>query len=204
MTLPSPAAQWEDRYATTDYIYGTEPNDFLAAEVARLPKGPVLCIADGEGRNSVWLAQQGFTVTSIDLSPSAVRKAQALAQQRGVGVDAHVADASTFDLGTATWSAVVSVFAHMPPAVRSDLHRRVVDALAPGGVLLLEAYTPDQVGRGTGGPQDPALCMTLETLRSELRGLNETFAATLVRPVIEGPLHSGDGSVVQYIATKTH
>lgn len=204
MSSPSPASQWEARYATTEYVYGTSPNDFLVAEVARLPKGPVLCIADGEGRNSVWLAEQGFTVTSIDLSASAVAKAVALATTRGVSVDARVADASTFDLGRATWSAVVSVFAHMPPDVRADLHRRVVEALAPGGVMLLEAYTPDQVGRGTGGPQDPALCMTLDSLRTELHGLEETYSATLVRPVIEGPLHSGDGSVVQYIATKTH
>jgi hypothetical protein len=97
----------------------------------------------------------------------------------------------------------VSVFAHVPSSVRIDLHRRVVEALRPGGVLLLEAYTPDQIGRGTGGPQSADMMMTMEGLRKELEPLRFVHAAELEREIIEGDHHSGVGSVVQVIARKT-
>ena len=197
---PTPKSMWEERYAADHYVFGTEPNDFLRANVAVLPSGEVLCLAEGEGRNSVFLAQQGFTVSGIDLSDAGVAKTLRLAADRHVTVDARVGDLSVTELGEGRWSAIVSIFAHMPPKVRRDLHRRVVTALAPGGVFLLEAYTPDQIGRGTGGPSDPAMTPTLALLREELDGLEMVHGAELERVVVEGPGHSGMASVVQVIA----
>ena len=113
-----------------------------------------------------------------------------------------VADLADYDLGVGRWDAIVSIFAHMPSTVRIDLHRRVVAALRPGGVVLLEAYTPDQIGRGTGGPGAADLMMTIEGLKSELDPLEFVHAEELEREIVEGVHHTGIGSVVQVIARK--
>ena len=203
MTDPSPArAMWEDRYSVDTYVYGLQPNDFLRANVRVLRSGTVLCLAEGEGRNATFLAGQGFDVHSVDLTEAGVAKTLRLAEERRVTVHAQVGDLAVHDIGVERWDAIVSIFAHMPPSVRRDLHRRVVDALKPGGVFLLEAYTPDQIGRGTGGPQVAEMTMSLELLTDELAGLDVVHAVELVRNVVEGPGHTGDGAVVQYVARK--
>lgn len=199
---PSARGMWEQRYSAEAYLYGTEPNEFLRANAHLLPAGATMCLAEGEGRNAVHLAGLGREVHSVDLTEAGVAKTLRLAQQQGVQVAAVVGDLAEFDLGVDRWPAMVSIFAHMPPAVRRDLHARVVRALAPGGVLLLEAYTPAQIGRGTGGPAVPEMTMTLEGLRDELAGLEFVHAAELEREVVEGPGHTGVGAVVQVIARK--
>ena len=203
-TPPDPRARWEDRYSGVDgYLYGTEPNDFLAETIdASGPIGTALCIADGEGRNGVHLAALGHTVTSVDLTEAGMAKARRLADERNVELTTVVSDIDDHDLGTSRWDLIVSIFAHMPPPIRRRLHARIADALTPDGRFVLEAYTPDQVGRGTGGPPDTALTMTLAGLREELSGLEIVHGAELVRPVIEGPGHTGDGAVVQVIARR--
>lgn len=193
---------WEQRYATAEYVYGTEPNTFLRDNLASLPLGAALCLAEGEGRNAVFLAGSGREVHSVDLTSAGVAKTLALADRRGVTVLATQADLAVHDLGVDRWDAIVSVFAHMPPKVRHDLHRRVVAALKPGGVLLLEAYTPDQIGRGTGGPPVAEMTMTLDGLRTELAGLEFVHAWEGVRDVVEGDGHTGEGAVVQVIARR--
>lgn len=203
MDRPDPAATWEARYgASDDYWYGTEPNDFLAASAADLPIGDVLCLADGEGRNGVYLAGLGHRVTSVDLTASGMAKAARLAEDRGVPLTTIVADLATFDLGEQRWDTVVSIFAHTPPPIRARVHGALSSALRPGGRLILEAYTPDQIGRGTGGPPVPELTMTLAGLTTELAGLTIEHGAEFVRRVVEGPGHTGDGAVVQVIATR--
>ncbi len=200
---PSPtAAAWEQRFAGDGYRYGTEPNEFLRAHVGSLPAGRVLCVAEGEGRNAVFLARHGHEVSSIDLTASGVAKTRRLAAQHDVSVDAMTGDLATADLGIQSWNGIVSIFAHLPPTIRRDLHRRIVDALAPGGTFLLEAYTPDQIGRGTGGPPVAELAMTLADLRRELAGLEFVHAVEVERQVIEGRGHTGLGSVVQIIARR--
>lgn len=198
---PDPAAAWEARYgAADDYWYGTDPNDFLAASAADLPLGEVLCLADGEGRNGVYLAGLGHDVTSVDLTASGMAKAARLAADRNVPLSTIVADLATFDLGENRWDAIVSIFAHTPPPIRARVHGALATALRPGGRLILEAYTPDQIGRGTGGPPVPELTMTLSGLYSELTGLVIEHGAEIVRRVVEGPGHTGDGAVVQVLA----
>jgi SAM-dependent methyltransferase len=199
---PSPNASWEQRFGADGYLYGTEPNEFLREHVGSLPRGRVLCVAEGEGRNAVFLARQGFEVSSIDLTEAGVAKTRRLATQRGVNVHAVTGDLATADLGIQSWNGIVSIFAHLPPAIRRDLHRRVVDALAPGGVFLLEAYTPSQIGRGTGGPPVAELAMSLADLRREVAGLEFVHAVEIERQIIEGHGHTGLGSVVQIIARR--
>ena len=161
-------------------------------------------MADGDGRNGVWLAEQGYRVTAVDSSSVGLAKARRLADSRGVGLETRVADLADFDLGEAAWDGIVSIFCHLPAGLRRDLHRRVVRALRPGGVLLLEAYTPRQLGFATGGPSTTELMMELESLRDELDGLELEHAVETERAVHEGRLHHGRGAVVQLLAVKKH
>ncbi len=191
---------WEDRYGSDEFLYGTEPNDFLADSVADLAPGDVLCLADGEGRNGVYLATLGHRVTSVDLTRAGMAKAARLAESQGVELTTVVADLADYDLGTQRWDLIVSIFAHTPPPVRRRIHAALAGALRPDGRFVLEAYTPDQIGRGTGGPPVPELTMTLDGLREELTGLDLELGRELVRPVVEGSGHTGDGAAVQVIA----
>lgn len=203
MSVDRSAGMWDERYSSDAYLYGREPNSFLKSMTSAIPGGGrVLCLADGEGRNGVFLAKLGFEVTTIDQSQRGVDKARQFAVESGVELDATVGDLAITDLGDQRWDAVVSIFAHLPPEVRTDLHARVVRALKPGGLFVLEAYTPSQVGRGTGGPPIPELTMTLEGLRSELTGLTEEHGVELLRSVVEGAGHTGDGAVVQYVGRR--
>lgn len=193
---------WNDRYRVEEYVYGTEPNGFVAESADRIPAGPVLCLAEGEGRNAVFLAGLGHAVTAVDRSTAGVEKARQLARARGVRIEVVAADLAEFDLGKARWSGIMATFAHLPPELRRTVHRRVVEALAPGGILVLEAYAPGQVAYRTGGPKDPALLMSLEVLREEFEGLDLAVARETERDVIEGIGHTGRGAVVQVLGRK--
>lgn len=199
---PDPAAHWQTRYAADHYVYGTEPNTFLRDAVAALAPGDALCLADGEGRNSVFLAGRGHRVTAVDLSANGIEKARRLAAERGVAITAVVADLGVYDLGVGRWDLIVSIFAHTPAPVRQRVHAAVVAALRPGGVFVLEAYTPAQIGRGTGGPATADMTMSLAGLVSELAGLTISHGLELERDVVEGTNHTGVGAVVQVVATK--
>lgn len=201
--MPDPRTVWEGRYGSTaEFVYGTDPNDFLAEVAPDLASGDTLCLADGEGRNGVYLAELGHRVTSVDLTEAGMAKAAALATERGVNLTTVVADLADYNLGIDRWDLVVSIFAHTPPPTRRRIHCALATALRPGGRLILEAYTPDQIGRGTGGPPVPELTMDLARLDEELVGLEFEHRAEFVRSVIEGPGHTGDGAVVQVIARR--
>jgi SAM-dependent methyltransferase len=194
---------WDQRYATEDYVYGTRPNDFLAEVVGGMDQsGRALCLAEGEGRNAVFLAERGFEVHAVDASRVGLAKAEALARQRGVRIVSEVADLAGYRIEAESWDLIVSIFCHLPAAVRRALHREVVAGLRPGGRFVLEAYAPRQLDFGTGGPPDAALMMTLEELRTELHGLHLEHGCELEREVHEGRLHTGRGAVVQIVARK--
>lgn len=142
MEIRTPAALWNERYAEPFASYGTEPNDFLREVADRIPAGPVLCLAEGEGRNAVFLAGRGHSVTAVDLSDVGLRNARELAARHGVTIETVVADLATYDFGSARWAGIVSIWAHVPAAVRAGLHAACAWALRPGGVFVLEAYTP--------------------------------------------------------------
>ena len=191
---------WNEKYANTDYAYGTEPNEFLVSAVAKLKRGETLSLAEGEGRNAVWLAQQGFTVSSIEQSEKGVAKTLRLALQRGVIVMAERGELETFNIQPNSWDLMVSIYAHTPQELRRKLHRQVVAGLKPGGVFILEAYTPAQIPNNTGGPKDASLMQTAELLRSELHGLVFDHLEEIERDVVEGSLHTGTAHVVQLVA----
>jgi ubiquinone/menaquinone biosynthesis C-methylase UbiE len=202
---------WDERYSDNEYVYGTAPNSFLAGMVDRLRcnhnhnhlhRGKVLSLAEGEGRNAVFLAEHGCFVTAVDSSHVGLSKAEKLAKARGVVIKVVHTDLAHFDIEPNSWDAIVSIFCHVPSQLRKELHRKVVAGLRPGGVLVLEAYTPSQLALKTGGPQDVDMTMSLAQLETELTGLVFEQAQELEREVVEGKFHTGKGAVVQIVAHK--
>jgi hypothetical protein len=191
---------WDERYTEHAAAFGTEPNDFLVKYAPRIPLGvgPVLCLGDGQGRNGVYLASLGHEVVSIDLSAVGLAEAERLAAERGVSIGTVVADLADYQPPPGC-AAVVSIFCHMPSRVRALAYPRLVAGLRPGGFWLHESYSVAQVGRGTGGPSDPDMLPSGTRLQQELAGLTHLFVREIERPVVEGPLHTGDAVVVQYL-----
>lgn len=198
---------WDQRYKEAGFAYGTEPNDFLKSEYSRISKGgKVLCLAEGEGRNAVFLAQQGYAVTAVDQSAVGLEKAQGLAAKNGVEITTVVADLADYKLGSEAWDGIVSIAAHVPAQLRKELHKQVVKALSKGGVFILEAYTERQIeATGVGGPpaSQKQLFMSLDELKSELNGLDFVVSAEVERTMSEGKYHQGESAVVQVVACKT-
>ena len=153
---------WDSRFGGPEYVYGTEPNDLLREQASLLPlPGPILSLAEGEGRNAVFLASRGYRVTAMDSSAVGLGKARLLAAARGVEIETVHADLADFDLGIERWGGVVSIWCHLPSVLRADVHARIRRSMKPGGVFLLEHYHPRQIPYNTGGPKDPDLLVTL-------------------------------------------
>ncbi len=193
---------WDDRYNTNEYIFGTNPNAFLVSVTDQIPKGRVLCIAEGEGRNGVHLSRKGYDVTAVDASSVALQKAEKLAGSYGVKIKTIATDLAEYQITENSWDAVISIFCHLPPELRKEVHKQVVDGLHPGGVLVLEAYTPAQLKYETGGPSNVQLLMKLDELREEFEGLEFIIGRETVRDVIDGDQVVGKSAVVQILAKK--
>jgi SAM-dependent methyltransferase len=193
---------WDQRYATETYVYGTEPNDFVREQGPGIPPGRVLCLAEGEGRNAAYLAGLGHAVTGVDFSREGLRKAAALAASRGVTVELIEADVVAYEPEPGAFAAVISSWLHLSAADRATVYPRAVRALAPGGLFLLEAYTPDQLRYQTGGPRDPALLYRRDDVVGLLDGCELLIARELEREVHEGTFHGGHSAVLQIAARR--
>ncbi|NQV97679.1 MAG: class I SAM-dependent methyltransferase [Acidimicrobiaceae bacterium] len=208
MSTTSNGVSWDDRYAGSEFAFGTKPNDFLreCVESTNIASEAIdiLCIGDGEGRNGVFLATAGHRVTTVDLSLVGVRKGRDLAKQHGVTVNSLVADLDNYDLENTKWDLVVSIFCHMPPTLRTKVHRNIVSALRPGGSFLREAYRPANVGRGVGGPQNPELCVTLVEIETQFSDFSFVIAREVERYIAEGKFHSGFSATTQVLVRKPH
>jgi SAM-dependent methyltransferase len=194
---------WDERYDVEEYVYGTTPNEFLVEKFVCIPKGKVLSLAEGEGRNAVFLAKQGYTVTAVDASLVGLNKGKKLAEENDVVVEFIHADLANYDLGENQWDGIVSIFCPLPSSLRKELYQKVQAGLKQNGVFLLEAYTPNQLKHGTGGGNSVDLMQSVDSLSLELAGLKFTHLLELERNIIEGIYHTGIGAVVQAIATKT-
>lgn len=208
---------WDARFEGADYLFGTEPNAFLLQAVGHLaPSGRVLAVADGEGRNGVWLAEQGFAVHSVEGSPTAVAKAIRLAQTRGVrvvdsldtlapgSIYPAVGDVLAHDWPMDAYDAVVAIFIQFakPGQERDALFAAMGSALVDGGVLLLEGYSPKQLEYGTGGPQAVEHLYTAEFLRQAFAQLQIGSVAEYDVELREGTQHSGMSAVIDLVATR--
>lgn len=201
----SSGQSWDERYAEDGFAFGTEPNDFLREVVDKLPLGRTLCLGDGEGRNGVFLAQHGHDVVTVDLSPVGVVKARRLAADRGVQIDARVADLAEFVLGNEEWDCIVSVFCHLPPSLRHAVHSAVPAALRADGCFVLEAYRSANIGRGVGGPQNEEMTVELEDILGDIgtaRGMSMEIGREVERNIVEGKYHNGMSATTQVLARK--
>lgn len=204
MESPSEFERWEERFATPEYVFGTEPNAFLKSQAGGLPKtGKALAIADGEGRNGVWLAEQGLDVLSVDFSPTALAKAQGLARQRGITLRTLQADIIAWDWPSAEFDVVVGIFFQfVGPSERARIFAGMRKALKPGGLLLLEGYGPKQLEYKTGGPSELENLYTEELLRAEFAGFSELAVKAYDSMMSEGIRHVGMAALVDLVARK--
>ncbi|MBN20530.1 MAG: methyltransferase type 11 [Bdellovibrionaceae bacterium] len=194
---------WNERYDSEEYLYGEKPNGFLVESLEFLKgKKKILCLSEGEGRNSVFLASHGFEVTAVDLSSVARDKALALAKKNGVSIDYQVTDLSDFDFGKERWDAIVSIFGHLPSELRKKIHQSIRTGLKKEGVFLLEGYTPEQLDLGTGGPKNLDMLYVKEDLESDFSGFSILVSEVLNRDIHEGSGHTGESSVIQFIVKK--
>ena len=192
---------WNERYGSDGFAYGTEPNSFLA-ENAKLLTGPVLSLAEGEGRNAVFLASLGLEVLGVDGSEVGLAKAQKLADSKGIAIKTLVADLATYEPPANSYGSVVSISAHLPSDVRRRLYPLVEQCLKPGGIILFEAYSKSQLSRNTGGPKDPDMLMTAVDIQKEFPNCEALLCQEIEREVVEGEFHTGLASVVQFIGKK--
>jgi SAM-dependent methyltransferase len=193
---------WNQRYSQPGFAYGTEPNDFLASVIDRIPRGKVLSLGEGEGRNAAFLASRGYDVVAVDSSEVGLEKARRLAAGRGVRITTLTADLRDFAIAPESWEGIVSIYCHLPRELRARVYRAAVAGLKPRGVFVLEAYTPRQLEYGTGGPSSEDLLVSLIDLQEELSGLRLTHAVEKEREVLEGVYHHGLAHVVQVVGIK--
>ncbi len=194
---------WDERYAKPGYLFGTEPAAFLRAQAGHVAPGArILCVADGEGRNSVWLAGQGHEVTAFDASPVALEKARKLAQARGVRVDYRLSTVEDWDWSR-EFDAVVAIFIQfLAPDARDTVFHQMKRAIRPGGVLLLHGYAPRQVDYGTGGPPCRENMYTADILRAAFADFEILRLADYDAVIREGTGHSGLSGLVDLVARK--
>lgn len=195
------AAFWDARYAEPTYAYGTEPNAWLSRQVDLLPgRTRALVPASGEGRDAVWLAEQGLTVTAVDLSKEGLAKTTSLADARGVEVETVQADLQTWDWPLAEVDVVVLSFVHVGPGVRAGLHRRALAALAPGGIVIVEGFHVGQLvyreTHGSGGPGRADMLFTADLLRDDFADAEVLSLAETETTLREGAYHDGLARVV--------
>lgn len=194
---------WDERFQREDYVYGEQPNAFLAAQAHLfLSGGEILSLGEGEGRNAVFLAEHGFNVTALDSSKAGFEKLHRLAETRGVRVGEWFADVTEADLGSERWDGIVNIFCHLPSDARPTLYERIKHALKPGGVFLTEQFSTEQLKFSSGGPRLPDMLLETEELHQAFRGFELLQAERSMVQLDEGPFHQGPASVIRFIARK--
>lgn len=196
--------RWDERYTGDAFLFGTRPNAFLAAQKHWLPaRGAALAVADGEGRNGVWLAEQGLDVRAVDASPVGQAKSRRLAAERGVVMQQELADLARWEFGSERFDVIAAIFIQFAdPALRTRLFAGMQEALKPGGVLLMEGYRPEQLGYGTGGPSDIENLYTETLLRDGFPALEIEHLAAYDAAIHEGAGHDGMSALIDLVARK--
>ena len=194
--------QWDERYARQEYIYGTEPNKFLKEQLFLLKPGRILFPAEGEGRNAVFAASLGWETDAFDQSVEGQKKALKLATHKGVTINYYIQSLNDWNPEPDQYDCIALIFVHLPDGLRQQVHNAVVRALKPGGILLLEAFTLNQLPRTSGGPKTAELLFLEEQITSDFKDLKFTTFAETQSMLNEGPLHQGLADVFQLTAIK--
>jgi len=193
---------WNERYAEKEFAYGKEPNQFLKDNLHKLPKGKILFVAEGEGRNAVFAAQNGYEVVAFDYSESAKNKALTLAKEQNIRLDYLVSDVMDVPFEPESFDAIVFIFAHFPAVFRKQAHQKLVSFLKPDGKVLFEAFEKNQLQFTSGGPKELAMLFSEEEVKEEFPSIDFDFLKIEIIDLAEGPYHQGKGAVIRFIGTK--
>ena len=193
---------WNERYSGAEYVYGVEPNNFLQEQLASLEPGSILLPADGEGRNGVYAASQGWEVVAFDPSHVGRSKALMLATKSEVEIRYNLADFESFDWDDDPFDCLALIFAHMPSSIRQKYHRKFIEFIRPGGTIILEAFRPEQMGRTSGGPRNPDMLYTEEILADDFSACTDISISSVTATLNEGPYHTGVAELIRLVAKK--
>lgn len=193
---------WNIRYAENDFAYGKEPNQFLVENIDHIPKGKMLFPAEGEGRNAVYAAQKGYEVYAFDTSIKAKEKAIELDKAHNASINYQVGMLSDLHYPENSFDGIVLIYAHVPNEIRNDFHKHLIRLLKPGGVVLFEAFSKEQLNYSSGGPKDYDMLFSEKEIKTEFSSLQFTQLETLEIDLNEGKYHQGRASVVRFKATK--
>lgn len=194
---------WNERYADEKYAYGIQPNQFLVEMITKLPtQGKIVFPAEGEGRNAVFAAKNGFEVFAFDTSIEGKKKADKLANDQGVKIDYRVGILEELDFEPASFDGAVFIYSHFPKAIRATIHKQIEELLKPNGVLIFEAFSNEQLQYPSGGPKDIEMLFSEEEIKEEFKNIEFDFLKTEIIELNEGPFHQGKGSVVRFIGKK--
>jgi SAM-dependent methyltransferase len=198
---------WNQRYSGEGFSFGTEPNAFLASQAHRLKPGMrALVPGDGEGRNGVWLAQQGLAVDTVDVSPVGAAKAQALAKALGVEIGAQIADLLDWDWPRERYDIVAALYIHFFDGDRPRMHRAMLDALKPGGLIVLESFRIEQLefqkSHSSGGPREASMLCSRAKLEADFAGCRFLLFEEADVELDEGPRHKGPAAVIRAVVQK--
>lgn len=193
---------WDKCYSEPGFAHGTAPNEFLVSVADRIPKGKILSLAEGEGKNAVYLASLGYEVTGVDGSIVGLRKAVELAAERGVTISTIHTYLGGLEIGAEEWEGIIACYCHVPSAIRIPLHQAAVRGLKSGGVFVLEAFSKEQFIYDTDGPSSLDMLMDLDDLKRELAGLEFAHTVQIVREAQVGSRRTGVTSVIQVVGIK--
>lgn len=193
---------WETRYSEENYAYGENPNDFLKENYAKIPKGKVLFPADGEGRNSVFLAKLGYDVSSFDISEEGKIKAENLAKINNTKISYQVGDLETLNFPENNFDALVLIFAHVPSEIRKEFHQNLLKLLKPNSIIIFEAFSKEQLQFNSGGPKQLDMLFSEEDVKNEFPNIKFEILTTEIININEGLYHQGTASVVRFIGIK--
>jgi SAM-dependent methyltransferase len=193
---------WNERFGAEEYAYGTEPNQFYKDQLNKLKPGTILFPAEGEGRNAVYAAVQGWQVTAFDPSIEGKRKAENLASKNKVQIDYQIDNYEFVDFPKESFDCIVLVFAHMHPLKRKEYHQKLISFLKPGGTLILEGFSKKQIKNNTGGPRDIDMLFSGNELESDFSPFSEFKISESDVFLNEGPFHQGISSVIRVLGTK--
>ncbi|MFA7274469.1 MAG: class I SAM-dependent methyltransferase [Crocinitomicaceae bacterium] len=199
--------RWNERYSNAEFAYGELPNEFLKAQLEQLPAGKILFAAEGEGRNSVFAAQMGWTVAAFDISSEGKKKAMQLAEKNGVTVDYQVGELQDLHFEPQQFDAIALIYAHFPAEIKSQLHQALDKMLRTGGTVIFEAFSKNNLAyvaknEKVGGPRDLAILCSVEELQHDFPNYDIQQLAEVEIELNEGLYHNGTGSVVRFVGTK--
>jgi len=193
---------WDEKFSGKDYAYGKEPNAFFKEELDKLPKGKILLPAEGEGRNAVYAASKGWEVVAFDTSVEGLRKAQKLAEKAKVSIDYRKADLEEFRTELGSFDCLALIYAHIPFSNRQKTHQRLINYVKPGGVVLLEGFSKNQLGKSSGGPKSEFLLYSTDEITEDFREITEIAVKEVETKLKEGKLHNGSASVIRMVGKR--